>query len=102
MKVQPRNPRDRCEHSQVMDLMEAFYTAVEEREMIPDYAGEVPFLTMEQMIEVDRAMMEDFKIELIQMMENAGRPFAIVARERFLGSDPRGRPTRHGARRHRG
>ena len=34
-------------------------------------SGEVPYLTTEQMVEVDRAMMEDIKIELIQMMENA-------------------------------
>ena len=40
--------------------------------VIPSYSGEIPYLTTEQMIEVDRAMMEDFRIELIQMMENAG------------------------------
>ncbi len=44
---------------------------------LPIYTGEVPYLTTEQMVEVDRAMMEDFKIELIQMMENAGRNLAI-------------------------
>jgi hypothetical protein len=36
----------------------------------------VPYLTTEQMIEVDRAMIEDYHIELIQMMENAGRNLA--------------------------
>jgi NAD(P)H-hydrate epimerase len=41
------------------------------------------------MIEVDRAMIEDFRIELIQMMENAGRNLADLARMRFLGGDPR-------------
>ena len=41
-----------------------------------------------QMIEVDRLMMEDYHIELIQMMENAGRCLAIVAREVFLEKDP--------------
>jgi NAD(P)H-hydrate epimerase len=41
------------------------------------------------MIEVDRAMMEDFGVELIQMMENAGRNLAHLARVRFLGGDPR-------------
>jgi NAD(P)H-hydrate epimerase len=41
------------------------------------------------MIEVDRAMIEDFRIELIQMMENAGRNLAHLARMRFLGGDPR-------------
>jgi NAD(P)H-hydrate epimerase len=50
------------------------------------------------MIEVDRAMIEDFRIELIQMMENAGRNLAHLARMRFLGGDPRGE-ARHRARR---
>jgi len=31
----------------------------------------VPGLSTMQMIEVDRAMIQDFRIELIQMMENA-------------------------------
>lgn len=37
-------------------------------------------LTADQMVEVDRAMIEDYHIELIQMMENAGRSFAELAR----------------------
>src|SRR6516225_4486829 len=49
----------------------------------------IPGLTTVQMIEVDRAMIEDFRIELIQMMENAGRNLAHLARTRFLGGDPR-------------
>ena len=53
--------------------------------------GEVPDLTTEQMVEVDRAMIEDYKIELIQMMENAGRNLAHLARERFLGGSPPGK-----------
>lgn len=48
----------------------------------------VPYLTTEQMIEVDRAMIEDYHIELIQMMENAGRNLAHLARKRFLGGNP--------------
>jgi NAD(P)H-hydrate epimerase len=36
-------------------------------------------------------MIEDYKIELIQMMENAGRNLAHLARERFLERDPRGK-----------
>ena len=51
----------------------------------------VPYLTTDQMIEVDRAMIEDFKIELIQMMENAGRNLAHFARQRFLKGDPVGK-----------
>jgi len=49
---------------------------------------EVPYLATDQMIEVDRAMMQDYRIELIQMMENAGRNLAHLARHRFLGGDP--------------
>jgi NAD(P)H-hydrate epimerase len=51
----------------------------------------VPFLTTEQMAEVDRGMVEDFQILLIQMTENAGRNLAQVARLRFLSGDPRGK-----------
>src|SRR5215510_10201998 len=51
----------------------------------------VPSLTTAQMVEVDRAMIEDFHIELIQMMENAGRNLAHLARMRFLDGDPRGK-----------
>jgi NAD(P)H-hydrate epimerase len=36
----------------------------------------IPVLTVEQMIEVDRLMIEEYGIELIQMMENAGRNLA--------------------------
>jgi len=49
----------------------------------------IPFITTEQMREVDRAMIEDFHIELIQMMENAGRNLAHLAREQFLAGDPK-------------
>lgn len=48
-------------------------------------------LTTTQMIEVDRAMVEDLHIDLIQMMENAGRHLADLARSRFLAGDPRGK-----------
>jgi hypothetical protein len=37
------------------------------------------------MREVDRLMGEEFHIELLQMMELAGRHLAHLARERFLG-----------------
>jgi NAD(P)H-hydrate epimerase len=58
---------------------------------IPIYEGEVPSLTTEQMIEVDRAMMQDMRIELIQMMENAGRHLAHLARVRFFNGNSRGK-----------
>lgn len=50
---------------------------------------DVPFLSTAQMVEVDRAMIEDYRIELIQMMENAGRNLAHLARKRFLGGSPK-------------
>ena len=43
----------------------------------------VPALTEEQMREVDRAMVEDLHIQLVQMMENAGRSLADLALRRF-------------------
>ena len=46
----------------------------------------IPSLTTAQMIEVDRAMIEDYHIELIQMMENAGRNFAELARRQMGGA----------------
>ena len=59
---------------------------------IPIYAkNDVPYLTTEQMIEVDRAMMKDYQILLIQMMENAGRNLAHLARKRFLDGHPAGK-----------
>lgn len=46
----------------------------------------IPALTTTQMIEVDRAMIDDYHIELIQMMETAGRTFAELARRRLGGT----------------
>lgn len=51
---------------------------------IPNVTGDIPYLTADQMIEVDRLMIEDYKIELIQMMENAGLSLAHLARARFF------------------
>ncbi len=48
----------------------------------------IPYLTTQQMIEVDRLMVEEFGIQLVQMMETAGRHLAVLARERFLEGDP--------------
>jgi NAD(P)H-hydrate epimerase len=36
-------------------------------------------------------MIEDFGIDLVRMMENAGRNLAHLARDRFLDGDPRGK-----------
>jgi NAD(P)H-hydrate epimerase len=57
----------------------------------PIYKGEIPYLTTAQMREVDRAMIEDYHIELMQMMENAGRCLAHLARQRFLDTNPQGK-----------
>jgi NAD(P)H-hydrate epimerase len=43
----------------------------------------IPALTASQMREVDRIMAEDLHIELVQMMENAGRCLAELALRRF-------------------
>ena len=43
----------------------------------------IPALTADQMREVDRIMVEDLHIELVQMMENAGRNLAELALRRF-------------------
>jgi NAD(P)H-hydrate epimerase len=56
---------------------------------LPTYNGDLPWLTTDEMIEVDRAMIEDYHIQLIQMMENAGRNLAHLARIRFLDQNPR-------------
>ena len=58
---------------------------------IPLLADDIPYLSTEQMVEVDRAMIEDFGIDLVRMMENAGCNLAHLARERFLDGDPRGK-----------
>lgn len=54
------------------------------QQAIPRFSKKITVLTTEQMIEVDKLMIEEYKIELIQMMENAGRNLAILAKKRFL------------------
>lgn len=44
---------------------------------------DLPFLTKDQMIEIDRLMVEEAAISLLQMMENAGRSLARFAIDRF-------------------
>lgn len=43
----------------------------------------VPYVTTQQMIEVDKLMMEYYEIELPQMMENAGFSLATLAKTHF-------------------
>ena len=53
--------------------------------------ADIPFISTDQMGQVDRAMVEDYEILLIQMMENAGRNLAHLARRRFLNGNSTGR-----------
>jgi NAD(P)H-hydrate epimerase len=52
---------------------------------------ELPLLSTDQMREVDRLMVEEYHIELIQIMENAGRNLALLAK-RLLDDDIEDRP----------
>ena len=52
--------------------------------------SEVPQLTTDQMREVDRLMIEEWHINLFQMMENAGRNLAELAKF-MLGNTTRGK-----------
>jgi NAD(P)H-hydrate epimerase len=59
--------------------------------LFPPVAAEsLPWITVAQMREVDRLMVAEFQISLEQMMENAGRNLALLARQ-LLGGDARGR-----------
>ncbi|HSQ26316.1 MAG TPA: NAD(P)H-hydrate epimerase [Anaerolineales bacterium] len=46
----------------------------------------IPAITTQQMIQVDRLMIETYGIQLIQMMENAGKSLAELSRN-LLGDD---------------
>ncbi len=50
-------------------------------------AGDLPWLSVAQMIEVDRIMIEDLGITLARMMENAGRGLAELTRRLAGGTD---------------
>lgn len=50
----------------------------------------IPWLSVDQMREVDRLMIEQVRISLLQMMENAGRNLAVLARA-LVGGDVHGR-----------
>ena len=54
-----------------------------------DETCDVPALTTDEMREVDRLMVDEYGIALLQMMEHAGRHLAHLARRRFLGGDAR-------------
>jgi NAD(P)H-hydrate epimerase len=46
---------------------------------------DVPSISTRQMVEVDRLMIEEYQINLVQMMENAGRNLAELARRMLPG-----------------
>ena len=48
-------------------------------------AASLPTLSTDQMREVDRLMVEDFGVSLLQMMENAGRDLANLAEPGWAG-----------------
>jgi len=56
--------------------------------IFPQYEDKIPQISTDQMVEVDRLMIDEYKIELTQMMENAGLNLAHLARKRFFSSDP--------------
>ncbi len=49
----------------------------------------VPCVTAAQMQDVDRLATEKYRLHVLQRMENAGRHFAALARDEFLGGDVR-------------
>lgn len=55
------------------------------------HAAHVPAVTAAQMAEVDRLLVEVYRLDLIQLMENAGRHLARLASDRFLGGAPAGK-----------
>ncbi|MCD6286138.1 MAG: NAD(P)H-hydrate epimerase [Anaerolineae bacterium] len=54
-------------------------------------SSSLPYLTRQQMEHVDHLMIDVYGIQLLQMMENAGRHLAGLARERFLEGTSVGR-----------
>ena len=62
-----------------------------DRPQAPAPAPGFPVLTAAQMARVDRIMADELGLDVLQVMELAGRAVAAFARERFLGGDPRGR-----------
>ncbi|MGW8225182.1 MAG: NAD(P)H-hydrate epimerase [Anaerolineales bacterium] len=46
---------------------------------------DIPLISTSQMVEVDRLMIEEYQINLVQMMENAGRNLAELARRMLSG-----------------
>jgi NAD(P)H-hydrate epimerase len=58
------------------------------RTFITEEGITVPSVTEEQMREIDRIVVEDFGLGILQMMENAGRNLALTAMEMVSGRKP--------------
>lgn len=73
----------------IRHAMVSFIIQQRETGLVPEDDAEsslrlvIPTVTREQMIEVDRAMVEELGISLVQMMENAGLQLARLAVERY-------------------
>ncbi len=69
------------------NIVDTAGTSLTRMNEIPTFsATELPAITRRQMEEVDRVMIDELHISLVQMMENAGRNLAILARHRFKPS----------------
>jgi len=55
--------------------------------MIQDSEKSAPAITIDQVADVDRLANEDYGIDLIQLMENAGRSLAYLAKVKFLKNE---------------
>lgn len=53
----------------------------------PTLSHALPSVTADEMAEVDRIMVDELGVDLLQMMENAGRNLAHLVRERFMSGD---------------
>ena len=51
-------------------------------------SNQIPYLTAGQMLEVDRLMVDEYGIQLIQIMENASRHLAALVRSCFIDGNP--------------
>ena len=51
----------------------------------------IPYITVDQMRKVDQLMETKYHISLTQMMENAGRNLALIAKKNFLKNNCKGK-----------
>jgi NAD(P)H-hydrate epimerase len=58
---------------------------------IPHFTGNVPFITLQQMNQLESLLIEDYGINLMQIQENAGFQIACLARDRFFNKNLSGK-----------